>query len=463
MFFSCTENTYHENFPTVKVVQTASMEKKNPKNTYLFTNNLNNQISTFDLILTYQVPDEMDLQIYDIVVYEVDEILLVHRIVNIEEPNEKHPNERWFLCQGDAVESPDRFPVRYEQIKGIYRGEKIPFVGSFVMFMQSPAGWLCVFLVLAFTICTPIIEKKINKEKNARLISMGAFEEVSVTDTITEKIIDNQNQIKFNFSTLSKNRDNRTFIERLNDSAPPVKERYETIIETISRIAGARVIQGKKQHTYKSGNVPIARLTIKGKTLNAYLGLNPSEYEDSKYIFVDSSNVKAHANYPMRVKLTSNRQTKWTQELITELCAKNGLILLEKRVEKKEFSFDDLKKKKVVPFKQKLKKCSIAKERYLSIRKVLTDIDGVRAIESIGAVTYKKGNTPIVRFTIRGKTLNAYIGLSPKAYENTKYIFTDVSSVKKYANYPMRVKVTSSRQVRWIIELINAITCGVEL
>ena len=94
---------------------------------------------------------------------------VIHRIVGIEEPNEKHPNERQFLLQGDAVENPDRFPVLYSQMQGIYEGERMPYIGSFLLFLQSPAGWLCVLLVVFTIIITPIVEKLIENEKRKRL------------------------------------------------------------------------------------------------------------------------------------------------------------------------------------------------------------------------------------------------------------------------------------------------------
>ena len=156
-----------------RVVQTGSMESKNEENTYLFENNLNDQINTFDVIKTAPLPDEMELELYDIVVYELDGILIVHRIVGIEEPNASHPDCRYFKLQGDAVESPDRFPVLYSQMKAIYRGDKIPFVGSFVLFMQSPAGWLCSILVVLAMIVTPAIEHKFKTAKEERLAMHG--------------------------------------------------------------------------------------------------------------------------------------------------------------------------------------------------------------------------------------------------------------------------------------------------
>lgn len=187
LYINCTQNAYFDSVPTYRVVQTGSMAKKNPKNTYLAKNNLNNQIQTFDLILTYKIPKEEDLKLYDIVVYEVDDMLIVHRIVGIEEPNENHPNERYFLLQGDAVEAPDRFPVKYEQMKGIYKGEKVAFIGSFVLFMQSPAGWLCMLLVLGSVIITPIAENKINKVKKLRLSEILPPEELAEEFSKTEK------------------------------------------------------------------------------------------------------------------------------------------------------------------------------------------------------------------------------------------------------------------------------------
>ncbi len=187
LYINVSGNEYSYNFPTLKTVNSASMSKKHEKNTWLFENELNDQIQTFDLILTYKVPDEYELQLYDIVVYEVDETFIVHRIVGIEEPNDAHPNERWFLCQGDNVETPDRFPVHYNQIKGIYRGERIPFIGSFITFMQSPAGWLCILLVIAFMILTPIIDKKFSKVKLERLEEIGFIKPSNIEVQETSK------------------------------------------------------------------------------------------------------------------------------------------------------------------------------------------------------------------------------------------------------------------------------------
>ena len=125
------------------------------------------------MIVTHHLPEENELELYDIVVYKQEDVYVIHRIVGIEEPNAKHPDCRHFLLQGDAVMNPDQFPVLYSQMQGVYKGERVPFIGSFILFMQSPAGWLCVLLVLFVIIITPILEKKLDSEEKARLNEIG--------------------------------------------------------------------------------------------------------------------------------------------------------------------------------------------------------------------------------------------------------------------------------------------------
>ena len=143
------------------------MANKHSKNTYLA--GIDNQVQTFDLIKTYPMPDVDELKLYDVVMYERDGDVILHRIVKIEAPNEKHPNDYWFTFQGDAVAYPDSDPVTYGQMLGIYRGERTPFIGSFVMFMQSPAGYLCILLILIAMIATPLMERALQKAKDRRM------------------------------------------------------------------------------------------------------------------------------------------------------------------------------------------------------------------------------------------------------------------------------------------------------
>lgn len=161
--------------PAPKVVLSASMSFKHADNDYLDENRLDDQFDMFDLIFVEQLPGEFELELYDIVVYEYHGKLIIHRIVGIEEPNEKHPDCRHFKLQGDASKYMDEFPVLYEQMRAIYRGKHIKFVGSFFAFMQSPAGYLCILLVLFAVFATPVAEKKLLRAKMERLTEIGVI------------------------------------------------------------------------------------------------------------------------------------------------------------------------------------------------------------------------------------------------------------------------------------------------
>ena len=304
---SCNGNKVKAGLPAVNVVRSGSMSYVSPNHKYIKEGQVTNQLQRFDVVFITEVPKETDLKVNDIVVYEFRGDFIVHRIVAIEEPNEKHPNERYFLLQGDANDIPDRFPVKYEQIKGIYTGTRIPFIGSFVLFMQSPAGWLCILLVIFAMIATPIAEKKLDGARKARITLMFGDE-----SALSEDMVDDSP-----FARLRNLKNKPSFKERLDSASSEVKERYQAIINELASIQGLRCIESKGQFTYKLKNKPIVKLKIKGKTLNAYIGLNPEEFENSKYIFTDASSIKAYANYPMRVKITSNRQLKKTIELIS--------------------------------------------------------------------------------------------------------------------------------------------------
>lgn len=155
--------------PQARVVLSDSMQKKHEKNTYLTKYGLDDQFSTYDLIITRELPDEFDLQLYDIVVYEFEGKMIIHRIVAIEEPNLEHPTGRLFRLQGDNVEYPDTKPVQYSQMRAIYQGERVPFVGSFMAFMQTPAGYVCIIVMIIGIFFVPSLERKIEREKSRRL------------------------------------------------------------------------------------------------------------------------------------------------------------------------------------------------------------------------------------------------------------------------------------------------------
>ena len=330
LFVGCTTDTYSSDAPTFRVVNTGSMEKKNEKNEYLVKNNLNDQIATFDLIIVYKAPKEEDLKLYDIVVYEVDDIMVVHRIVEIEEPNQYHPNERWFKLQGDAVENPDRFPVKYEQIKGIYKGDRVPFVGSFILFMQSPAGWLCIILVVGAMIVTPILEKKLNKVKNERLIAIGvieveeSIEQVASTSTedVEETISDYPVEPEFVDEPIEvEDKNDLSFTSQLPTISNKLIEYYSIIRSHVERFEGVYAILDNYCEL-RTEKLPIVCMEISGKSLFVHLNADPDCYRKELNIFTLSTDKE---EYPLCTIINNQKELETILDAISTIAKKGGL------------------------------------------------------------------------------------------------------------------------------------------
>lgn len=251
----------------IKVVKSPSMSKKDEFNKYLVENDLNDQIQMFDLIRVFPLPKESELKLYDIVVYEVDGQMVVHRIVDIKEPDGKH-SERQFLLRGDANRYSDKFPVLYSQMRGIYTGKKVPYIGSFVVFMNSPAGLLCILLVVVVCIAYPLIEKKLKKEIDLRFTVMqvqaqaeeyqGVFTEVDFFSeaVVTEIGKDEQTSVF-----------KKTHVETLEEKYLRLSEEqkvfYDEIVAYAAAVAGSRQNKNARYEEYKYGDGRLVRVLIK--------------------------------------------------------------------------------------------------------------------------------------------------------------------------------------------------------
>ena len=261
----------------VKVVKSASMSIKDEYNKYLAENGLNDQIQMFDLIKVAPLPEENKLKLYDIVVYEVDGQMVVHRIVNINEPDASNPVRR-FLLRGDANRYSDKFPVLYSQMKGIYTGEKISYIGSFVIFMNSPAGYLCVILVITACLAYPFIEKKLKKESELRLavINGNALTEQEA-QTLTEPVDDKMEvytggasdsvaDIKEGVAMPPEFR-GETLRDKYLKLTEEQKWFYDEIVAHAASVGGNKRIVNTRYEEYKAGNNRLVRVLIKRGTV----------------------------------------------------------------------------------------------------------------------------------------------------------------------------------------------------
>lgn len=171
---------------TIKVVYSDSMSYKHQNNVYLKNNKLNNQFKKFDLIIVQKLPQEQDLNLYDIVVYEKNGILIIHRIVSIQTREIDGLMRTIYILKGDANKEADSQVVTYDQMRGLYTGKRIPVVGVLVVFMQSPAGWISFVIIGLYMLADEIMHKKLLKvslERYKEVYGEIVLEEPEVKDT----------------------------------------------------------------------------------------------------------------------------------------------------------------------------------------------------------------------------------------------------------------------------------------
>ena len=173
IFMLFTENN-NIKFKTIKTCESSSMSYKNEDNKYLYENNLENQFSKNDIIIVDKLPNENDLKLYDVILYEKNNILIIHRIVEIRTSPD---GTKRYVTQGDANNKPDNKEVLYTQMRGIYTNKKIPFLGIVIRFFRTAAGFLCIGLTLIISIAIPIINKKFDQIKLNRIKELGINEE----------------------------------------------------------------------------------------------------------------------------------------------------------------------------------------------------------------------------------------------------------------------------------------------
>lgn len=92
--------------------------------------------------------------------------------------------------------------------------------------------------------------------------------------------------------------------------------------------------------------------------------------------------------------------------------------------------------------------------RYSQIKNELLSYGKMRSSVAWTNETFRTGNDTVARIMLRGKTVLLLLALDPQEFATTKYAGEDISDVKRYANTPMRLRVTSDRRLKYALELI---------
>ncbi|MGM9813797.1 MAG: signal peptidase I [Candidatus Enteromonas sp.] len=133
------------------VVSTGSMEKRNPKNDYLDTYDLNNQIRTYSLIQVQEYRVEADIALYDVIAFhDSKDNIIIHRIVEIQDVGN---GVMGYRTRGDSNEAGDwgalySSYLTFDDIIGKYTDFNIPYVGLFTIFLRSAMGIVTIVSIV---------------------------------------------------------------------------------------------------------------------------------------------------------------------------------------------------------------------------------------------------------------------------------------------------------------------------
>ena len=128
-------------------------------------------IEVGDLVFVGRADPE-ELEVGDVIAYMNGGATVTHRITAIDTNTD---GDLLFTTKGDANNAEDTTPVTEEQLVGIYRW-RIPKVGDFALFLQTPLGML-LFVgvpVLAFLIYDIIRRQRYVNRENRRTAELEA-------------------------------------------------------------------------------------------------------------------------------------------------------------------------------------------------------------------------------------------------------------------------------------------------
>ena len=128
-------------------------------------------IEVGDLVFVGRAAPE-ELEVGDVIAYMNGGATVTHRITAIDTNTD---GDLLFTTKGDANNAEDTTPVTEEQLVGIYRW-RIPKVGDFALYLQTPLGML-LFVgvpVLAFLIYDIIRRQRYANRENRRTAELEA-------------------------------------------------------------------------------------------------------------------------------------------------------------------------------------------------------------------------------------------------------------------------------------------------
>ena len=165
-------------------VASGSMSQKNPANPYL--SNINDQFNTYDVIVLQKVESDSELKLYDVIAYVNDNgENIIHRIVGFQQT----ASGVRYITRGDSNNADDVYRPSIDNVLGKHTGTRVPYVGAFLMFLQSYSGIITVVAVIYCLFMIDSTSQKIHDARKKRVLFLQDAIDVGA-DTVQDENID---------------------------------------------------------------------------------------------------------------------------------------------------------------------------------------------------------------------------------------------------------------------------------
>ena len=136
----------------------------------------------------------------------------------------------------------------------------------------------------------------------------------------------------------------KSYMACLIQAGDELKDCYSTIKNTLLSYEKVKSRISWSSETFNSGRIKCAKLAIRGKSILMNLNLDPKDYVDTKYRFVDKSDKKKYADVPFAFRVKSERSLKYAKELIADMMAKLGIAPIERAEESFAPAYEETEK-----------------------------------------------------------------------------------------------------------------------
>lgn len=389
---------------TYYVIETGSMEEVNQNNDYLINPTsdneyINTRINQYSLVGIEDYTDVSQLEVYDIVAFEMDGKVVVHRLLAI---NLEEDGSYTFTFRGDAnrYSLADEIDVSEDRIVGVYNGYQSFILGSLIVYLQSGIGLITVFAIIIVMSMYSYYYDKLESgskkryeallDEKYRLLTYFTYQQncsVSYLYLDNAFVLNSENEIE-------ETKPKKEIVPSETDQTP-IEENFVEEVESNSDLVEVNEPISEEVPNKEVEVEPIVDIDIPiGEDID--IGLVPP-IKGSRYDLYQTTHLAK-------------------------------LALAEDE----------------------------ARSRYNEVKNFIMSYKNMTCRFGKRFESFNVSRDKLFVLSIRNKNVTLYLNLEPSSLDS-KYFIEDVSNIRKYASYPSKLVIKSNRGVKYAEELIEQV------